>query len=139
MQLDLPAPPRAQTTDPEDLLRLVNRLLAACYGTPRLNNKRHAVSELVFIILSARTQGRNHETTYRRLRRRFRTWEAVRDTNVANIREVIEDADLSDWHCASRQDVVQALDRPVAASATQDSLAPDGTIDRRPLGSFGSC
>ena len=108
---DLPVPPRAQTTDPENLLRLADRLLAACYGTPRLNNKRHPVSELIFIILSARTQGRNHETTYRRLRRRFRTWEVVRDTNVANIKEVIEDAGLG--RIKARQ--IQRLLRQITA------------------------
>ena len=108
---DLPVPPRAQTTDPENLLRLADRLLAACYGTPRLNNKRHPVSELIFIILSARTQGQNHETTYRRLRRRFRTWEVVRDTNVANIKEVIEDAGLG--RIKARQ--IQRLLRQITA------------------------
>ena len=108
---DLSVPPRAQTTDSENLLRLADRLLAACYGTPRLSNKRHPVSELIFIILSARTRGRNHETTYRRLRRRFRTWEVVRDTNVVNIKEVIEDAGLG--RIKARQ--IQRLLRQITA------------------------
>jgi endonuclease III len=77
------------------VLRRVTDLLAQRYRTPRLGNKRHPVSELVFIILSARTQGPNHEAIYRQLRRRFRTWEAVRDASVAQIERVIRDAGLS--------------------------------------------
>jgi endonuclease-3 len=77
------------------LLRDVDRLLADRYGTPRLGNKHHPVSELVFIILSARTRGREHESAYRRLRRRFRTWEAVRDARTSDVERTIRDAGLS--------------------------------------------
>lgn len=72
-----------------------NRLLAQRYGTPRLGNKRHPVSELVFIILSARTKGREHEAAYRRLRKHFRTWEDVRDARADGVARVIRDAGLS--------------------------------------------
>jgi endonuclease III len=77
------------------VLRRANRLLAARYGTPRLGNKRHPVSELIFIILSARTRGEHHEAIYRQLRRAFRNWEAVRDASVDEIERVIHDAGLS--------------------------------------------
>jgi endonuclease III len=83
-----------QERDASSLLRRADRLLARRYGTPRLGNKRQVISELVFIILSARTQARNHEAAYRRLRRRFRTWGAVRDAAPADVRETIEDAGL---------------------------------------------
>ncbi|MEX2270705.1 MAG: hypothetical protein WD690_04510 [Vicinamibacterales bacterium] len=53
------------------------------------------VSELVFIILSARTQGGNHEAIYRRLRRHFGTWENVRDASVSDVQRVIREAGLS--------------------------------------------
>jgi endonuclease III len=76
----------------ERLLRTADRLLGARHGTPFLGNKRHPVSELVYIILSARTRGVEHEAFYRRLRRSFRTWEAVRDANIAAIERVIHDA-----------------------------------------------
>ena len=80
---------------PKSVLRRANRILAAQYGTPRLGNKRHPVSELVFIILSARTRGGRHEAIYRQLRRSFSTWEAVRDARVDEIERVIHDAGLS--------------------------------------------
>ena len=61
----------------------------------RESNKRHPVSELVFIILSARTRGRHHEAVYRRLRRRFPMWEALRDAPLRVIEVVLHDAGLS--------------------------------------------
>ena len=76
-------------------LREANRRLARRYGTPHLGNKRDVVSELVFIILSARMQGDNHAAIYRRLRRQFRAWENVRDASVSEIERTIRDAGLS--------------------------------------------
>ena len=78
-----------------ELLRKVDRLLAHRYGTPRLGNKRHPISELVYIILSARTRGVEHEAFYRKLRRAFPTWEAVREAPTRDIERVIHDAGLS--------------------------------------------
>ena len=79
----------------EAILREANRLLKRRYETPKLGNKRHPVSELIFIILSARTRGRHHEAIYRKLRRHFRTWEAARDASVTEIERIIHDAGLS--------------------------------------------
>jgi endonuclease-3 len=76
------------------LLARVNGLLKSRYGTPRLGNKHHPVSELVFIILSARTRGREHEGAYRNLRRTFRSWENVRDAPVQAVERAIRDAGL---------------------------------------------
>jgi endonuclease-3 len=87
--------PVGQPMNTATVLREANRLLESRYGTPRLGNKRHPVSELVFIILSARTRGRHHEAIYRNLRRRFRDWEAVRDAPLREIERVIHDAGLS--------------------------------------------
>lgn len=86
---------RSRRPAAERVLRCVDRLLAARHRTPRLGNKRHPVSELIFIILSARTRGVEHEEFYRRLRRRFSTWEAVRDARLSAIERVIHDAGLS--------------------------------------------
>lgn len=91
----LPSRRNVRTAGAESILREANVLLEARYGTPRLGNKRHPVSELVFIILSARTRGRHHERIYRDLRRRFRSWEAVRDARLPDIERVIRDAGLS--------------------------------------------
>lgn len=71
------------------------RLLAARYGTPRLGNKRDPISEIIFIILSARTRGLEHEAAYRRLRRELPTWAAVRDAPLQRIQRMIQRAGLS--------------------------------------------
>lgn len=91
----LPSQRSVKTINAASILRDANARLEERYGTPRLGNKRHPVSELVFIILSARTRGRHHEKIYRDLRRRYRTWEAVRDAPVRDIERVIRDAGLS--------------------------------------------
>src|SRR5262249_43479370 len=82
----------------------------------------HPISELAFIILSARTRGRHHEAIYRKLRRRFRTWEAVRDAPVAEIEDVIRDAGLS--RIKARQ--IKALLQQISKDF--------GTLSPRPLG-----
>jgi endonuclease-3 len=111
------------------LLREANRLLEIRYGTPRLGNKRHPVSELVFIILSARTRGRHHEAIYRALRRRFRGWEAVRDAPVREIERVIHDAGLS--RIKARQ--IKALLRQLSKDFGSLSARPLRQMDTHAL------
>ena len=77
------------------ILLTANTLLAARYRTPRLGNKRHPVSELVFIILSARTRRNEHEAAYRRIRHQFRAWDRVRDVPVEELQHLIRKAGLS--------------------------------------------
>ena len=77
------------------LLRRTNRLLARRYGTPNLGNKRHPVSELIFIILSARTHAANHEAAYGALRRRYLSWQALKRARVDSVERTIRNAGLS--------------------------------------------
>ena len=77
------------------VLLLANEFLSAAYRTPRLGNKRHPVSELIFIILSARTRANEHEAAFRRLRRQFHTWKRVRDAPVQELQHAIRSAGLS--------------------------------------------
>src|SRR5688572_7818740 len=70
------------------VLRSANRLLAARYGSPRLGNPGEPISDLIFIVLSARTRGTEHEAAYRRLRRQF-TWGALRSARLPGIERVI--------------------------------------------------
>ena len=94
-----------------------------------MGNKRHPVSELVFIILSARTRGRHHEAIYRKLRRQFRNWEAVRDANVHEIERIIHDAGLGRIKAHQIKALLQRL------SADFDSLSAWalGRMDTRTL------
>lgn len=85
-----------------------------------MGNKRHPISELVFIILSARTRGRHHERIYRNLRRRFPTWEAVRDAPLREIEAVIRDAGLSRIKARQIKLLLERLTRDFG------SLSPNG-------------
>jgi endonuclease III len=93
------------------LLRRVNTLLAARYRTPRLGNLRNPISELIFIILSARTRGRGHEAAYRALRKRFRTWDALKRARISSIASVIHDAGLSRIKAAQIRGLLRRIDR----------------------------
>lgn len=114
------------------ILREANGLLEARYRTPRLGNKRHPVSELIFIILSARTRGRHHEKIYRDLRRHFRTWEAVRDAPLRDIEVVIRDAGLS--RIKARQ--IKALLRRLTKDFGSLSPAPLRTMNSDALEAY---
>jgi endonuclease-3 len=98
-------------SDAVSRLTEANRRLARRYGSPHLGNKRHVVSELVFIILSARTRGDNHAAIYRRLRRHFGGWENVRDASVSEIERIIRDAGLS----RVKAEQIQSLLRKITA------------------------
>lgn len=98
-------------TNASKLLRRVDRLLRARYGSPRLGNKRHPISELVYIILSARTRGVEHEAFYRRLRRTFPRWEAARDAPTRQIEHVIHDAGLSRIKARQIKSILRTITR----------------------------
>lgn len=99
------------SSDSTHLLRKAERLLAGRYETPRLGNKRAPISEIVFIIISARTRGSEHEAAYRRLRARFRTWAAVRDAPLLQIRQSIQKAGLSRIKALQIRQVLRQLTR----------------------------
>jgi endonuclease III len=68
----------------------VSMALARRYGRPtRLRNRRDPLEELLFIVLSARTEEYNYVRTYRRLRRRYRSWTALRRAGVEEIAATI--------------------------------------------------
>lgn len=98
-------------SEPSGLLRRADRLLSARYGTPRLGNRREPISEIVFIILSARTRGSDHQAAYRRLRAQFPTWAAVRDAPLRQIRQVIQKAGLSRIKALQIRQVLRRLTR----------------------------
>lgn len=116
----------ARARKAERIIRTAASILEQQYRTPRLGNKRNPVSELVFIILSARTHGRNHEATYRALRRAFPTWEEVRDAGTRRVSEVIRYGGLSRIKAAQ---IVSALRK-----LTSDF----GDLSGRPLRAMGT-
>ncbi len=76
-------------------VRTVDRRLVRVYGEPRPMRRGDAVGQLVGTILSQATTDRQTERSYENLRRRFPTWEQVRDAPVAAIAREIRSSGLS--------------------------------------------
>jgi len=73
----------------------VNQRLVEQYGKPTWRKDLSPIAELVSTILSQNTNDTNRDRAYERLRRRFPTWEQVRDADVDDIIEAIRVAGLA--------------------------------------------
>ncbi len=73
----------------------VHRRLVELYGEHPERPALDPVAELVSTILSQNTNDRNRDRAFERLRRRFPTWEALRDGPPAEVAEAIRPAGLS--------------------------------------------
>jgi endonuclease III len=69
--------------------------LRELYGRPVNEPHGHPIAELVRTVLSQNTNDRNRDVAYERLRRRFPTWEEVRDARTAEVIEAIKPGGLS--------------------------------------------
>jgi endonuclease III len=81
-------------SNPRDKVKQIHRLLLKTYGSPQ----RHAldpIAELVSTILSQSTNDTLRDRAFDNLRRRFSTWEHVRDAPVKQIIAAIKMAGLS--------------------------------------------
>ena len=76
-------------------LQEVLTLLAAALGRPRWKCWGRALDVLVETILSQNTSNANSSAGYRRLRRRFSTWNAVADAPTSEVEECIRVSGLS--------------------------------------------
>src|SRR3954469_16105340 len=68
--------------------------LVETYGLPEWRPTGDALGELVATILSQHTSDVNSGRAYEQLRRRFPTWEEVRDAPVEDIAEAIRSGGL---------------------------------------------
>jgi endonuclease III len=69
--------------------------LRELYGRPVNEPHGHPIAELIRTVLSQNTNDRNRDVAYERLRRRFPTWEEVRDAPTAEVIEAIKPGGLS--------------------------------------------
>lgn len=93
---------------PKDVYR-VDALLSGAYGDPRLGNKANPLDELIYILLSVRTQGVVFERAYRAYRRRFPQHELARRARVSTIASVIQEAGLADQRARSIKRALNAI------------------------------
>ena len=84
--------------------------LRAAYGKPVLEPHHAPVDELVLTVLSQNTNDRNRDVAYGRLRRRFKSWDEVRDAPPAEIEEAIRPGGLAPTKSKVIQKILRALD-----------------------------
>jgi endonuclease-3 len=88
----------------------VHRRLGEAYGEPRRSHL-DPISELVSTILSQNTNDALRDRAFDRLRRRFPSWEQVRDAPVGEIVEAIQTAGLSRQKAPRIQAALQRITR----------------------------
>jgi endonuclease-3 len=89
-------------------VQVLQRLLAF-YGLPEWRDPLPALEELVSTILSQNTNDRNRDLAYQSLRRRFSTWEQVRDADPAAVVEAIRIAGLANQKGPRIQNVLREI------------------------------
>ncbi|MGH2961340.1 MAG: endonuclease III domain-containing protein, partial [Solirubrobacterales bacterium] len=76
-------------------VRAIRDRLRSLYGRPSQEPHREPVAELVRTILSQNTNDTNRDIAYGRLRKRFGTWEEVRDAPLDEVAEAIRPGGLA--------------------------------------------
>ena len=98
----------------DDLRRLtleVHRRLCAAYGCPiAYFQDLDPLSELVSSLLSHRTRNRDSGRAFEALRRRYPTWEALRDAPVAEVEGVIHGVTWPEQKAPRIQAVLRAVE-----------------------------
>jgi endonuclease-3 len=97
--------------------------LRESYGRPVNRPHGDPVHELVLTILSQNTNDRNRDVAYDGLKRRFASWDAVRDADPDDVIEAIRPAGLANQKGPRIQDVLRTIgddDLHWLASASRD-------------------
>jgi endonuclease-3 len=95
--------------DLKELARQVHQRLLAFYGQPAWRNPLPAVDELVSTILSQNTNDTNRDRAFEALRRRYRTWEEVRDAETEQVIDAIRPAGLANQKGPRIQQVLREI------------------------------
>lgn len=81
--------------NPSECALEVHRRLLAVYGEPAWRNPLPALDELISTILSQNTNDTNRDRAFTQLKKRFKTWENVRDAEPSEVVEAIRIAGLA--------------------------------------------
>ncbi|HEY4996590.1 MAG TPA: DNA lyase [Solirubrobacteraceae bacterium] len=101
----------------------VRERLREIYGVPLMRPHGHPIAELVLTVLSQSTNDRNRDVAYLRLRKRFSSWEQVRDAPLAEVEEAIRPGGISKVKSARIQAILRAIgdgDRRVPDRCTHE-------------------
>lgn len=102
-----PMPPAARTS-PAAMCQVLRRLRRA-YGEKPFRRWGNGIDVLVETILSQNTSDANSSAAYRRLRRRFPTWQSVADAPVEQLEQAIRVAGLSRLKAPRIQTILRQL------------------------------
>jgi endonuclease-3 len=87
----------------------VHRRLIEEYGEPSWRNPLPILDELISTILSQNTNDLNRDRAFRQLKRRFGTWERVRDADVDEVIEAIRSAGLANQKGPRIQNILREI------------------------------
>lgn len=91
-----PVDPKAPLFPPDAAsVREVDRRLKAEYGSSSLGNKQDPLDELIFIILSGKTQEANYFVTFDALKARYGTWDEAAKASAEEIEDIIRSGGLA--------------------------------------------
>lgn len=78
----------------KDQIEEMVRSLETTYCSPRLSNPRHPIDEIIFILLSEKTDEPKYLAAFRQLKARFAHWEEVLVAPASEIRKAIREAGM---------------------------------------------
>jgi endonuclease III len=87
----------------------IHQQLVDVYGQPTWRNPLPPVDELVSTILSQNTNDLNRDRAFESLRRRFSTWEEVRDAPVEQVIDAIRVAGLANQKGPRIQEALRSI------------------------------
>lgn len=101
------------------------------YGTLTWRSHGAPLDSLVLTILSQHTSDKNSERAFDNLRRRFPTWDAVRDAPLSEITDAIRCGGLADAKAPRIKSVLQEITEKSGAAASLDFLRQMPTDDAK--------
>lgn len=122
-----------------DRVRRLRGRLREVYAVPVERPHGDPIGELILTVLSQSTNDRNRDIAYLSLRRRFATWEDVRDAPVELVEEAIRRGGISKVKSARIQAILEAIGDPLSLDhlaelplrAAQDELCALPGVGRK--------
>jgi endonuclease-3 len=103
--------PRAEWKRPSPRrVRAIRDRLRLVYGIPAAPPHERPLDELILTVLSQSTNDRNRDVAFLRLRRRFGSWNAVREAPLEEVEAAIQPGGLHRQKSVRIQAILRALD-----------------------------
>jgi endonuclease-3 len=89
--------------------RAIHQALLKSFGSPEWGQPTTPLDELILTILSQNTNDRNRDVAYQYLRKRFPTWDQVRDAQRSDVIDAIRTAGLANQKGARIQSMLREI------------------------------